>query len=128
MLKVTPTGNPLPTIPTTMEEAVDRVLEDARAILLERHRKYGPGNIGRGGLPGLYVRLNDKLERLWHGIGLDRLVAAGTVWQAAKSLEPTATDESIEDAHLDGLNYFAIAELVRRGWWGLPFREEAECE
>lgn len=113
--------------PTSLDEAIDLVLQDARALLLERQQKYGPENIRAGGLPGLYLRLNDKLRRLWHLVGLDVLVKHGTLWVAAeRSTAPPAAalDESMEDSHLDGVNYFVIAELVRRGYWGLPMASD----
>ncbi|MDI3298280.1 MAG: nucleotide modification associated domain-containing protein [Bacillota bacterium] len=91
--------------PRTFEEALDSVIADARAVMIDRQRKYGSGNISAFGEIGVLVRASDKLERLKHfhlGGGAD------------------APDESVDDTWIDLANYALIALLLRRGTWGLP--------
>ena len=83
------------------EIAVDKAFADAKAILLERHAKYGPKNISAspyGWKAGLITRLWDKLARL-------------------KNMEGDATDESREDAWTDIVGYGVIGLLNERGAW-----------
>jgi hypothetical protein len=111
--------------PSTFQGALDAVWAEARQIMIDRQRKYSSGNIAQAGLVGILVRLQDKLTRIWHAVGLDALAQHGNVWDAAAhARRPVVTDEQDADPYLDGLNYFLIAELVRRGWWGLPLTAE----
>jgi len=97
------------TQPETFEEALDTVLAEMRAIMISKNRDYGPNNIAAFGELGVLVRASDKVERLKTLLMGDR--------------EPN--HESIDDTWRDLGNYAIIAQLVRRGWWGLPM-EEAE--
>lgn len=63
-----------------------------------RHAKYGPGNISRHGVPGILVRMDDKLARLAHS-------------------EADFGDESYRDAWLDVINYGLIALMFMDGVW-----------
>lgn len=82
-----------------------RVLaEQAVALLIRKHKDYGPGNIARapgGPLNGLRVRMYDKIERINH------LVDSGA--------EPE--NESLRDSFVDLLNYSLIALLVLNNEW-----------
>jgi len=74
------------------------------ALLLRKHRDYGPKNIAEapgGPLNGLRVRMHDKLARINH------LLDSG--------VDPQ--NESLEDSFLDLANYALIAQLVIRGEW-----------
>lgn len=74
------------------------------ALLLRKHRDYGPKNIAEapgGALNGLRVRMHDKLARINH------LLDNGADPQ----------NESLEDSFLDLANYALIAQLVIRGEW-----------
>jgi hypothetical protein len=87
--------------PAAFERAVDKAFADAKAILLERHAKYGPKNISAspyGWKAGLITRLWDKLARL-------------------KNMEGDATDESREDAWTDIVGYGVIGLLNEQGAW-----------
>ncbi len=87
--------------PSPFEGAVTRAFEDAKALLLERHAKYGPKNISAspyGWKAGLITRLWDKLARL-------------------RNMEGDATDESRTDAWLDIVGYGLIGLLNERGEW-----------
>ena len=74
------------------------------ALLLRKHRDYGPKNISLspgGALNGLRVRMHDKLARINH------LIDSGS--------EPE--NESLIDSFIDLGNYALIAQLVIRGEW-----------
>lgn len=74
------------------------------ALLLRKHRDYGPKNISLspgGALNGLRVRMHDKLARINH------LIDSGA--------EPE--NESLIDSFMDLGNYALIAQLVIRGEW-----------
>lgn len=94
--------------PQTFEDALDCVLAEMRAVMISKQADYGPGNIAAFGELGVLVRASDKLERLKHLITGNR----------------TPNHESIDDAWLDLANYGIIAQMVRRGWWGLPMEGE----
>jgi hypothetical protein len=94
--------------PQTFEEALDSVLADMRAVMIERQHKYGPHNITMFGEKGCVVRLSDKLGRL---VNLHFHNGAET------------PDETVEDTWIDAGNYGVIALMVRRGIWGLPLSD-----
>lgn len=114
------------------QDAVDAVLADAKAIMIERQRKYGPGNISADGPMGVIRRLEDKLTRLKRFYGMDAASRYETLWDFARAVAegrevpPPAesVDESLRDTRLDGLNYFLILEMLDRGLWGLPLKGE----
>lgn len=89
------------------EDFEDKVLHVAHtdvAVLLRKHRQYGPKNIANapgGALNGLLVRAHDKVARLVH--------------LAESGAEPE--DEAVIDSWLDLTNYGIIAQLVLRGEW-----------
>lgn len=88
----------------SFESEVARVYEEAEALLLKKHKDYGPTNISRapgGALNGLRVRMHDKTARINH------LIDSGA----------TPENESLRDSFIDLLNYSAIALLVLDGEW-----------
>jgi hypothetical protein len=115
--------------PTDFEGAALLVAAEMVKLLVERHRKYGPANIARHGERGCVVRMGDKLARLERAYGL-----APTCWKCGApyggQMEPLEeaefSDETLEDAWLDGGNYPLVAMMVRRGWWHLPLRPESK--
>ena len=92
--------------PKTFEEALDTILAEMRAVMIERQIKYGSTNILDCGKPGIAVRLSDKAARLRNA------------WLSGKGTN--VTDESIEDTLIDAANYAVIGLMLGRGWWGLP--------
>jgi hypothetical protein len=86
------------------EDSIDRVLDEVRQLILQRHKKYGPKNIADtpgGALSGIVVRLHDKLARLANGV-------------------ENFDDETVEQTVDDIIGYGVIAQLVlRRQWPGL---------
>lgn len=86
------------------EDAVDKVYAELAALLLSKHKDYGPKNIADapgGALNGLRVRIHDKLARI------NNLVDTGDVPQY----------ESLEDSFKDMANYAIIGLLVLRKQW-----------
>ena len=78
--------------------------EDVTDILIDRHHKYGPGNILEFREMGILVRMSDKVARL------------------ANSREDFA-DEAATDALIDLVGYAAIAHMLWNGTFTLPFKE-----
>ena len=86
------------------EDAVDKIYAELAALLLSKHKDYGPKNIADapgGALNGLRVRMHDKLARI------NNLVDTGEVPQY----------ESLEDSFKDMANYAIIGLLVLRKQW-----------
>src|SRR3990172_4304875 len=84
----------------------------ARAI--ERQRKYGPENVRKLGIFGVFGRLaDDKVERI-------RRALNGRIAHGEVVLDDLAdfNDESFEDALLDIANYALILIALKRGLWG----------
>jgi hypothetical protein len=89
---------------TDFSASVERVFDDAMALLLKKHKDYGPTNISRspgGPLNGLRVRMHDKTARLNH------LIDNGA----------RPENESLRDTFVDLMNYSAIALMVLDGTW-----------
>jgi hypothetical protein len=86
------------------EEAVQQKFQNAKSVLLQKQKDYGPKNISEapgGPLNGLRVRMHDKMARINH------LVDSGA----------TPENESLKDSFLDLANYAIIAMLVLDGEW-----------
>jgi len=108
--------NEVAKIPITYEQALDVVLAEMREIMLDRHRKYGPNNILRGGVHGLITRIGDKLAR----IEKDHELCGFKHCVPGRDF----TDETSEDAWLDLSNYAGpVGIMLQRGWWELPLNE-----
>lgn len=104
----------------TFQDIFKGLNEEAFKILVERQRKYGPENIERLGLYGVYSRLaHDKLERLRKSLNGD--IRQGVV---SLSTNDDFDDESWEDTLFDIANYALIMVALGRGHWGFPLREE----
>lgn len=86
------------------EEALVRLTNDNLALLLSKHKDYGPSNIANapgGAINGLRVRMHDKLARINH------LVDSGA----------TPEHESLRDSFIDLANYSLIGLMVLDGRW-----------
>ena len=112
----------------SFEDALYAALEACAAVMIERQRKYGSNNINAGGIPGVMVRMQDKVARAWHMLGVDALATHGNIWDAADNtpVPPDAGDESLVDSFVDMVNYGLIALMLHEGIWGLPFEEELD--
>lgn len=80
------------------EAHIGRLLHEVELLMLDRHTKYGPGNIARHGIPGITVRLDDKLARINTG-------------------DMDHADEKYRDAWLDVVGYGLIALMWLDGNW-----------
>ena len=87
----------------TFESMCDALSDDRRKVMIDRQRKYGPGNIPEFGVFGTVVRMNDKFARL------KNLVINGKGGEVA--------DETLEDTLIDLANYADIARAQIAGWW-----------
>lgn len=86
------------------EQAVADKFDECLAMLLSKHKDYGPKNISQspgGALNGLRVRMHDKLARINH------LLDSGKPPQ----------NEALVDSFLDLANYAVIGMLVLNGQW-----------
>jgi Nucleotide modification associated domain 1 len=86
------------------EQSVKDVYNEAMALLLRKHKDYGPKNISAspgGAINGLRVRIHDKLARI------NNLYDSGA----------TPENESLRDSFIDMANYALIALLVLDGNW-----------
>lgn len=92
-------GLAVPEKRTAFEQALDDTLAGVRAVMIDRHKKYGPGNILRHGEMGVVVRLGDKYERLDH------------------SREVEFADEAVDDTADDIIGYGLIFKMLRAGSW-----------
>jgi hypothetical protein len=88
----------------SFNDAVQFKFQEAKSVLLQKQKDYGPKNISQspgGPLNGLRVRMHDKLARINH------LVETGA----------TPENESLKDSFLDLANYAIIAMLVLDNEW-----------
>lgn len=90
--------------PPHLREWLDALVDEAKAVMRERGKKYGPGNIAEWGELGVLVRLSDKMARLRE-------------MQQNGSSASDFADESVEDTYIDIINYGIIALAWRRGLW-----------
>ena len=92
-----------------------RIQKEQYELFLHKQHDYGPGNISVGtnlqtqdevhlSLTGLWIRMNDKLQRL------KTLLLSGR--------KNAVEGEPMEDAYLDVSNYGIMATIVGRGKWG----------
>lgn len=88
-------------------EDLQQVFDDYVKIFIKKQRDYGPGNINAFGLPGVVVRLSDKIQRLrnlyYDGFAIRE--------------PPVVSNETVDDTLMDIIGYAAIALLLRRGKW-----------
>ena len=100
---VDPRFPPIP-IPANPEPAdtwsldLGELLQEVGILMRDRHKKYGSGNISKRGIPGILVRLDDKLARIDNG-------------------DMDYADESYRDAWMDVVGYSLIALMCLDGNW-----------
>lgn len=107
----------------TFEDVFQVIFDEAFDLLVARQRKYGPTNIERLGLFGIFGRISDdKIERLRRGFN-------GTIVNGRVSLDffEDFEDETFEDALKDIANYALIMLALKRGLWGKPLREDLDA-
>jgi hypothetical protein len=77
--------------------------------LVSKQRMYGQGNIARFGLPGILIRLNDKIERL----------------KNLQQHEGPVIFEPIKDTWLDIVGYSVIAIMWINDWFLLELKKDS---
>lgn len=113
------------TVPATWEAALDTVLAEMRAIMVDRQNKYGPTNITALGIHGVVSRaLADKGARIMGALN-------GRVIRGEIVLDPVTDGseaaDTFEDGCFDAANYLGvIVPMLRRGWWALPRKDEPD--
>ena len=86
------------------EDSLASKFDEAEALLIKKHKDYGPKNISEspgGALNGLRVRMHDKLARINH------------LYDSGAAPE----NESLRDSFIDMANYAIIALMVLDGEW-----------
>lgn len=89
---------------TNFEKKLSEKFDECYALLIKKHKDYGPKNIAHspgGALNGLRVRMHDKMARINH------LIDSGK--------EPD--NESLRDSFVDLANYAVIALMELDGDW-----------
>ena len=91
-------------VPRGLESFAEAALpyyQEALQVLVSKQADYGPSNISEMGVPGLVVRLNDKMARL------KNLIFTGG----------KPKHESISDTCIDMTNYPVILRKILDGTW-----------
>jgi hypothetical protein len=91
--------------PHGKREAFLRIFQERVAVAKKRNRGYGNRNIDATGEIGIGVRVIDKGSRIME-LAINSYII---------------DEDSLDDALLDTANYGDIGQLLRRGWWGLPW-------
>lgn len=122
--------------PQTYEEAVDIILGEMRAVMIERQKTYGSNNVRQMGSLGVLNRaVNDKVTRLrryyeredlraqCNKVGMPQVA----IDQHLPSIQADFPTDKLEDGHIDAANFLGpIGLMLRRGWWGLPMEDERQ--
>ena len=83
---------------TSFEDVFDGIAFEALSILYDRQRKYGPENIRRQGLWGIFTRIkDDKIARVQ--TAFNGLIRKGQI--ELEDIADGAEDETFEDALFD---------------------------
>lgn len=88
---------------TSIEKDMAELLVNLFEIFKKKQACYGKGNIAKFGEIGTLIRANDKLERLYNLVFLNR--------------DNKIPEETVDDTWLDLADYALIALLVRNGSW-----------
>jgi hypothetical protein len=97
------------------EEYFTTLYDEAKRILVERQRQYGPANIESLGVPGVFSRMSDdKMSRVKKA--LNGSVVKGRVVLSDASLAELQ-HPSVRDALIDSANYALILLSLIDGQW-----------
>lgn len=77
--------------------------------VIGKQRMYGHGNIARFGIPGIAIRINDKLERL----------------KNLQKHDGPVLFEPLQDTWLDICGYSVIAVMWEKGWFMLDLDDSS---
>lgn len=97
------------------EKYFSTLYDEAKRILVERQRQYGPANIESLGVPGVFSRMSDdKMSRVKKA--LNGSVVKGRVVLSDASLAELQ-HPSVRDALIDSANYALILLSLIDGQW-----------
>lgn len=82
-------------------QSTQTVFDTCLQLLVDRHHKYGAGNINRAKHVGLIIRMGDKHARLQNNAG-------------------DFEDETMIDAWYDLVGYGTISVMLANNWFNLP--------
>lgn len=114
------TPNGLERLRTGFSGTFAGLFDEAFGVLLDRQRKYGPGNITQQGIYGVVTRIaDDKAQRLKRALN-------GTIVNGRVDIEVADGEDgdTFEDACIDLANYALIALALKRGLWGQELTDE----
>ena len=94
--------------------------DEAFAILCERQRRYGPGNILTAGTWGVLEQLTNKVERARAQIQGEVVDGKILIYELGVS-----RDAVLRDSLIDLVNYAVIVLALRDGEWTADMRMEA---
>jgi len=94
-----------------LEIAFVKLQQEAFEIFKRKQASYGSGNIATFGARGVFIRMWDKVQRLFR-----------LVWLGKK--DSLGADETILDTYLDLANYSLISILCIKGNWSGLTEEE----
>lgn len=104
--------------PKDFEQYFQGLYDEARDILVQRQRQYGPANIESLGIPGVFSRMSDdKMSRVKKALSGEFIKGRVVLSQASlKELQ----HPSVRDALMDAANYCLIlVSLIENEWSNL---------
>jgi len=104
--------------PKDFEQYFQGLYDEARDILVQRQRQYGPANIESLGIPGVFSRMSDdKMSRIKKALSGEFI--KGRVVLSQDSLKELQ-HPSVRDALMDAANYCLIlVSLIESEWSNL---------
>lgn len=87
--------------PKNLNEAFEKVCDEALKTFIKKHKDYGKGNILDMGELGIAFRISEKFNRIKHLL--------------MNKIKPN--HESVDDSWIDIAVYAIIAVLLKRGWF-----------
>lgn len=104
--------------PKDFERYFQGLYDEARDILVQRQRQYGPANIESLGIPGVFSRMSDdKMSRIKKALSGE--FVKGRVVLSKESLKELQ-HPSVRDALMDAANYCLIlVSLIESEWSNL---------
>ena len=87
--------------PKYLDEAFERVCQEALKMFLKKHKDYGKGNVLDMGELGIAFRISEKFNRIKHLLVQQR----------------KPENESLEESWIDIAVYAVIAVLLKRKWF-----------
>jgi len=101
-------------------EDYDNIIKECRTIAITKNRIYGDKNLLRFGLLGIYIRMQDKLERIENILFTDK----DNLFRYNEGIDLKEIDETIEDTYKDLLNYINYSIQILRKQLGAVKKDE----